>query len=87
MACRGITTIIDQLNCNCNARAPAEQFPSHKPKQDKMSYLYYLLCTNHKTLTYINVINVTYTYIMVHTIKPTYLMTVYCLRGAAPIGL
>ncbi len=28
-----------------------------------------------------------YTYIMLHTIKPTYLMTVYCLRGAASIGL
>ncbi len=36
---------------------------------------------------YINVINVTYTYIMLRTIKPTYLMSVYCLRGAAPIGL
>jgi hypothetical protein len=36
---------------------------------------------------YINVIHVTYTYIMLRTIKPTYVMTVYCLRGAAPIGL
>jgi hypothetical protein len=36
---------------------------------------------------YINVINVTYTYIMLRTIKPTYSMTVYCLRGTAPIGL
>ncbi len=36
---------------------------------------------------YINVINVTYTYIILRTIKPTYLMTVYYLRGAAPIGL
>jgi hypothetical protein len=36
---------------------------------------------------HINVINVTYTYIMLHTIKPTYLMTVYCLCGAAPNGL
>ncbi len=24
---------------------------------------------------------------MLHTMKPTYLMTVYCLHGAAPIGL
>jgi hypothetical protein len=39
------------------------------------------------TLMYINVINVTYTYIMLHTIKSTYLMTVYCLHGAAPISL
>jgi hypothetical protein len=44
------------------------------------------------TLMYINVINVMYTYIMytyimLCTIKPTYLMTVSCLRGAAPIGL
>ncbi len=36
---------------------------------------------------YINVINVMYTYIMVHTIKSTYLLAVYCLHGAAPIGL
>ncbi len=36
---------------------------------------------------YINVINVTYSYIMIRTIKATYLMTVYCLRGAAPINL
>jgi hypothetical protein len=36
---------------------------------------------------YIYVINVMYTYIMLRTIKPTYLMTVYCPRGAAPIGL
>ncbi len=34
-----------------------------------------------------NVINVMYIYIMLCTIKPTYLMTVYCLHGAAPIGL
>jgi hypothetical protein len=39
------------------------------------------------TLMYINVINVAYTYIILRTIKPTYLMTVYCLCGAAPIGL
>ncbi len=87
MACRGITTIIDQWNCCCNAGVPTEKFPTHQQKQDKMSYSYYLLCTNCATLMYINAINVMYTYIMLHTIKPTYLMTVYCLRGAAPIGL
>jgi hypothetical protein len=36
---------------------------------------------------HINVIGVTYTYIMLWTIKPTHLMTVNCLRGTAPIGL
>jgi hypothetical protein len=39
------------------------------------------------TLMYINVINVTYTYIMLCTINPTYLITVYILRGAALMGL
>ncbi len=86
MACGGITTIIDQWNCNCNAGVPAEQFPTHQPKQDITFYSYYLLCTYCTTLLYINVINVMYTNIMLCTIKPTYLMTVYCLRGAAPIG-
>jgi hypothetical protein len=88
MTCVGITTIIDQRNCNCNAGVPTEQFPTtHQPKQDKTSYLYFLLCTNCTTLMHINVISVTYTYIMLCTIKPTYLVTVYCLRGAAPISL
>ncbi len=96
------TTIIDQWNCNCNAGVPAERFPTHQPKQDNTSYLNYLLCTNCTTFMYINiitvtytyimlrtinVINVTHTYIMLRTIKPTYLMTVHCLRGAALIGL
>ncbi len=36
---------------------------------------------------YINVMNVMYTYIMLRTIKPTYLVTIYCLRGTAPISL
>jgi hypothetical protein len=35
----------------------------------------------------IDVINIIYTYIMLHNKKPTYLMTVYCLRGAASNGL
>ncbi len=47
----------------------------------KMSYSYYLLCTNCTTLMYIDVINVMYTYIMLRTMKPTYLMTVYWLRS------
>ncbi len=87
MACRGITTIIDQWNCNCDAGSPHRAIPYTSAKQDKMSYSNYVLCTNCTTLMYINVINVTYTYIMLHTIKPTHLMTVYCLSGAAPIGL
>ncbi len=36
---------------------------------------------------HIIVIYVMYTYIMLRNIKPTYLMTVYCLCGAALIGL
>jgi hypothetical protein len=72
---------------NCNAGVPTEQFPTHQLKQDKMSYSYYLLCTNCTTLMYIIVINVMYSYIMLNTIKPTYLMTDYCLHGTAPISL
>ncbi len=64
MAWGDITTIIDQWNCNCNVGVPAEQFPTHQPKQNKTSYSYYLLCTNCTTLMYINVINIMYRYRM-----------------------
>ncbi len=81
MACGGIITIIDQWNSNCNAGVLVEQFPTHQPKQDEMSYSYCLQCTNCTTLMYINVINVTYTYIMLCTIQSTYFMIVYCLMA------
>jgi hypothetical protein len=70
----GITTIIDQWNCN--ARVLTKWFPTHHPTRYDV-----LLISSFYVMTLHNQRNDCLLHLW------GYLMTAYCLRGAAPIGL